>query len=438
MVGELTIQTHVAGRWRDALVLSITDIRHVGEARCTTAYLQPYLVDFIGDLDSLLEPAISVNLPVNWNLVETKGYPAFVYDLMPAGAARRSLEKRFGGEKPEGVDLDFFLLSRCTPSSIGHLRVKESFEHVDQTRREAFPRREVVDRTNDFLEYAYESGAALGGATGAQGEAPKLLMVEGVDGALYADAMLSDDLARRHWLVKFARNQVTERDKNILRAEFHYYRAVSHLGLNTVSTDGLVLEEAEKPSLWMPRFDRRVDQGAVERIPVESIYSVCANTVPGSRMNHEDVLGRLIGLWTSNNQIDELEELVFEYLQRDLLNRILGNSDNHGRNMAIFRYHGRFELAPIYDLAPMVLDPEGVTRVTKWRPEHMGSPDWRAVCNYFHAITDPAALFERLRAAAQRFRALPDLLVDLPAEVRQARTIPLNNLDTRLAEWGLR
>jgi len=29
-------------------------------------------------------------------------------------------------------------------------------------------------------------------------------------------------------------------------------------------------------------------------------------------------------------------------------------------------------------------------------------------------------------------------LVDLPAEVRQARTIPLNNLDTRLAEWGLR
>lgn len=182
MVGELTIQTHVAGCWRDALVLSITDIRHVGEARCTTAYLQPYLVDFIGDLDSLLEPAISVNLPVNWNLVETKGYPAFVYDLMPAGAARRSLEKRFGGEKPEGVDLDFFLLSRCTPSSIGHLRVKESFEHVDQTRREAFPRREVVDRTNDFLEYAYESGAALGGATGAQGEAPKLLMVEGVDG----------------------------------------------------------------------------------------------------------------------------------------------------------------------------------------------------------------------------------------------------------------
>lgn len=30
-----------------------------------------------------------------------------------------------------------------------------------------------------FLEYAYEQGAAIGGATGAGGEAPKLLMTQG-------------------------------------------------------------------------------------------------------------------------------------------------------------------------------------------------------------------------------------------------------------------
>jgi serine/threonine-protein kinase HipA len=33
---------------------------------------------------------------------------------------------------------------------------------------------------------------------------------------------------------------------------------------------------------------------------------------------------------------------------------------------------------------------------------------------------------------------LPDLLVNLPASVRNAQSIPLNNLDTRLKEWGLR
>ena len=438
MAEHLTIQTYVEGHWRDAVMLSVASVEQVKAARCSVSYDQRYLIEFIDKLETPFEPAISVNLALNWDQVDSKGFPPFVYDIIPAGAARKSLQKRFGGEKPDGMDMDFFLLGRCTPSPIGHLRVKESVEHIDQTRREAFARQEIVDRTNDFLEYAYESGAALGGATGAQGEAPKLIMVEGVDGALYADAMLSDALARRHWLVKFARNQATERDKNILRAEYHYYKAISELGLNTISTDELVLEEADKPSLWMPRFDRRITNGVVERIAVESIYSVCGNTEPGSRMNHEDVLARLIHLWRTNGQEAELEELVSEYLRRDLLNRILGNSDNHGRNTAIFRLQDRFELAPIYDLAPMVLDPEGITRVTKWKPEHMGSPDWRAICEFFQEFVSPDLLFERLRGDAESFRALPDLLVNLPEEVRHAQSIPLNNLDKRLAEWGLR
>ncbi|WP_338473829.1 HipA domain-containing protein [Pseudomonas sp. MS646] len=438
MVGQLTIQAYIKGHWHDAMVLSVSDAQKVDESRCAASYAQSYLVEFIDKFETLFEPAVSVNLPLSWNPVDSKGYPPFVYDIIPAGAARKSLQRRFGGERPVGMDMGFFLLSRCTPSPIGHLRVKESFEQIDQTRKEAFARKEVVERTSDFLEYAYESGAALGGATGAQGEAPKLIMVEGEDGDLYADAMLCDEHARRHWLVKFARNQGTERDKNILRTEYHYYKAISQLGLNTIATDGLVLEEADKPSLWMPRFDRRVADGEVERIPVESIYSVCGNTEPGSRMNHEDVLRRLVNLWRMNGQDAELEDLVFEYLRRDVLNRILGNSDNHGRNMAIFRYRGRFDLAPIYDLAPMVLDPEGVTRATKWESEHMGSPDWKTICGYFQDLVSTDVLFERLRGAAETFRALPDLLVDLPDEVRRAQSIPMNNLDKRLAEWGLR
>ena len=438
MSAQLTIQTCVGGQWHDAMALRVSDVQRIAETRCTVAYDQHYLIEFIADMETLFEPAISVNLPLGWDQQDSKGFPPFVYDIIPAGAARKSLQRRFGGERPEGMDPDFFLLGRCTPSAIGHLRVKESVEYIDQARREAFTRQDVVDRTNDFLEYAYEAGAALGGATGAQGEAPKLVMVEGEDGALHADAMLADKFARHHWLVKFARNQATERDKNILRAEYHYYQAIARLGLDTVPTDGLVLEEADKPSLWMPRFDRRVTEGVVQRIPVESIYSVCGNAEPGSRMSHEKVLGRLINLWRQNGQEAALEELVFEYLRRDLLNRILGNSDNHGRNTAIFRHQGTFELAPIYDLAPMVLDPEGITRVTKWAPEHLGNPDWKTICGYFPDLLPPDELFERLRAAAQLFRALPDLLVDLPEEVRQAQSIPMNNLDKRLAEWGLR
>ena len=146
---------------------------------------------------------------------------------------------------PAELDRDLFLLGRCTPSPIGNLRVKESVEALENTDEEAFARQEVVTRSNDFLEYAYEAGAALGGATGAQGEAPKLLLAEGPDDEFYADAMLSDSLVKAHWLVKFARNKVTENDKNILRAEYQYYKAVASLGMNTVSTDGLSLEETQ-------------------------------------------------------------------------------------------------------------------------------------------------------------------------------------------------
>lgn len=438
MSEHLTIQAFVEGRWHDALELTVENPAKVRNGSCSTAYAQGYILNFIERIESVFEPAVSVNLPVNWTGTRTTGYPAFIYDIIPAGAARRSLEKRFAGERPRGMDLDFFLLKRCTPAPVGHLRVKESFELIDRSRTVAFPRREVIERTSDFLEYAYELGAAIGGATGAQGEAPKLLMTEDQEGGLHADAVLPDPLVRRHWLVKFARNKVTERDKNILRAEYHYYRAIAELGLDTIPTEGLALEEAEKPSLWMPRFDRRVlPGGGVERIPVESIYSVCGNTEPGSRMRHEDVMQRLLALWLGNGQADDVEDLVFEYIRRDLLNRILGNSDNHGRNTSILRHEGRFTLAPIYDLAPMVLDPEGVTRVTKWENERLGAPNWSAVCAIFSEHIAPDHLFGRLKAAAQAFRALPGLLKDLPEEVRLAPSIPLNNLDARLREWGL-
>jgi len=112
------------------------------------------------------------------------------------------------------------------------------------------------------------------------------------------------------------------------------------------------------------------------------------------------------------------------------------------------QWHDAFELtvenparvrncSSIYDLAPMVLDPEGVTRVTKWESERLGVPDWSAVCATFSGYIEPEQLLGRLKTAAQEFRALPGLLKDMPEEVRLASSIPLNSLDARLKEWGL-
>ncbi|KTC42479.1 hypothetical protein AO265_21260 [Pseudomonas sp. ABAC61] len=83
-------------------------------------------------------------------------------------------------------------------------------------------------------------------------------------------------------------------------------------------------------------------------------------------MRHTEVLGILAELWRITGQESQLPELVADYLRRDLLNKILGNSDNHGRNIAIIRSEDAVQLAPIYDLAPMVMDEEGITRTLKW------------------------------------------------------------------------
>lgn len=253
--------------------------------------------------------------------------------------------------------------------------------------------------------------------------------------------MLNDEHAVCHWFVKFARNQALGNDQVILRAEFLYYKALQHLGIDTVATAELDLKEAEKPSLWMKRFDRRIGTSGVERLAVESVYSLAGVTEPGSRMDHVEVIQTLAGLWIKAGQKADIPDLIAEYLRRDLINKILGNSDNHGRNTAILRSDDRLRLAPIYDLAPMVMDAEGITRTTKWASpvERGGEVDWRAACELLNALVEPDEAFERLRQDARALLALPDLLVDsgLPDAVLDHPAIALKNLEQRMNGWGL-
>ncbi|WP_166221973.1 type II toxin-antitoxin system HipA family toxin [Pseudomonas atagonensis] len=448
---NLTLQIFTAGQWHDAMVLTFDEPEKGFESRCSFGYEASYLVDNIEAIGSPFSRAVSALYPLDWE-GRRSGTPAFVHDIAPAGAAKRFLLARLGKDRPENIAADLYLLGRSTPAPIGNMRVKESVELVDEREPIGFQRQDVVNRDNRFLEYAYELGAAIGGATGAGGEAPKLLLAENRAGLLYPDAVLRDEDVRQHWFVKFARNRGGLTDQDILRSEFHYYKALQALGIETVSAEGLALEEANKPSLWMQRFDRKVSHGDVQRFAVESVYSLAGVTTPGSAMNHMDVIRMLARLWRDAGQTSQIPALVADYLRRDLINKILGNSDNHGRNTAIIRQANTFRLAPIYDLAPMVMDDEGVTRTTKWprELEVAGDVDWRGVCRALADIADPddplAGLsdatdcFERLRADAQRLAALPDILSasGLPARTMNHPGIHLRNLEQRLKEWDLK
>ena len=438
---RLTLQLYSASEWLDAMTLIFPEPDKGFEGPCRFAYHSEFVAHHVEDVPTFFANAVSARVPVDWESKAQQKAPAFLLDIAPAGAAKRFLMARVGQDKPQGMSADLYLLGRSTPAPIGHLRIKESIAAMAERPAMGFQRQDVITRDNTFLEYAYEQGAAIGGATGAGGEAPKLLMTESRDGLLYPDAVLSDKDAVQHWFVKFARGRAGPTDQIILRSEFHYYKALQTLGIETVAAEGLALEEATKPSLWMQRFDRKVTTEGVERFAVESIYSLAGMTLPGSYMSHLDVIQMLARLWVQAGQADQVQALIADYLRRDLLNKILGNTDNHGRNTAIIRGVNSFRLAPIYDLAPMVMDDEGVTRTTKWPKELevAGEVKWRAVCDALGTISDPQALYEGLRADANHLRALPDILTasGLPDATMNHPGVALRHLEQRLSSWGL-
>lgn len=437
----LTLQVYADSVWQDAMTLSFAHPEQGFVGPCALAYEPSYVRDNLDAYQSLFTKAVSVRLPVDFDSFVLPCAPAFIHDIAPSGAAKRFLMAHIGQEKPDGVSDDMFLLARSTPAPVGNLRIKESMAFLDTSAPMGFARQDVVSRDQRFLEYAYEQGAAIGGATGAGGEAPKLLMTEGKDGLYYPDAALEDMQAKQHWFIKFARNQALNNDQEILRAEYLYYKALQMLEVETVATNGMALEEGAKPSLWMHRFDRKVTDRGVERLAVESIYSLAGVTQPGSRMDHGETLRLLVRLWKQAGQADKTHKLIADYLRRDLINKILGNSDNHGRNMAVIREPDRLRLAPIYDLAPMVVDAEGITRTTKWSTavERAGEVDWRSACDSLADLIEPQMAFEQLREDALRLLALPDLLSasGLPHVVMNHPAIALRHLEQKMKAWGL-
>jgi serine/threonine-protein kinase HipA len=151
------------------------------------------------------------------------------------------------------------LLTHACIAPIGHLRVKQAFDSRPQQNDMRFPIEQAIAMQYDFLEYANQQSAAIGGAIGAGGVAPKLLlMVENEH--VYIDAdFAGKPLAATPYLVKFARNNRSERDNNVLRAEGIYYRVLAELladtSLQTIDVEELRIEEHQgQVSLWLPRF----------------------------------------------------------------------------------------------------------------------------------------------------------------------------------------
>lgn len=378
-----------------------------------------YDVTYAGDNLYKTAAVVSCRYTVNFTEYAHSHWPAFMLDLLPSGAGRRHWLE--GLSLQDGLSAEYELLKHAASNPPGNLRIRESFEYRNKERlmnnggiltakakHEGFRKSDILERHENFIEYAYQMGAHVAGASDVQGEAPKFLLVQDHHGRWHAEGGIDDSEVAKHWIVKFPRGR-TERDRMILANEAPYLEVARACGLQV--GEALVFEE---DALFIPRFDREISHAGVERFAMESLCSLAGVAEYGQAVNHEILLEQLLKFVAINKQ----SAVLLEYMKRDALNVALGNKDNHSRNTAILRdAEGVVRLSPLFDFAPMYLDPEGIARVCRWQiqRERGGSPNWANIAAYYGNISNSENNFapflqNELSAFAGVIEKLPDIM----------------------------
>ncbi len=402
-----TIQLHADGTWHDVASVSLFgDVREGWRARSYTGYDVAWAFEHANARDA---HALSCQFPVGLEPRQLPHWPVFLIDMLPQGFGRRELLRRLGLPETSEEPSDWPLLLSGAGNSIGNLRVKEATRWLEQHEgpRHGFTDEEVAERADEFAEYLAAHGLFLAGSSGVQGEWPKLLLTRADDGLLYLDHSLPDERAREHFIVKFGRGR-DERLAQILRHEAVYMDLARRLGLRVHAP--LTLRQR---ALFIPRFDRRIHQGGVERLGQESIASLTGKVGFEFVPSNDEVCRQLV-LRCTDPQAE-----VLEYLRRDVANLALGNKDNHARNTALQRdFQGRIALTPLYDFAPMYLHPDGIARRIRWEDNDGTKIDWSRVLD---AVCDQGSGGSKRRgldreALAAGLCAMAPILADIARE----------------------
>ena len=312
---------------------------------------------------------VSLVLDCSFEFFRFEEWPAFILDLIPSGNGKRFLLEKYGRGG------DDFLLQVGAWNPIGNLRVtgeltKSFIQNISQQEHVSFTEEDIIQKSDRFLHYAKTCGVQIDGATDVQGDAPKFLVIKGFDDRFYVDSGLVDkDLIKQHYIVKFPRGRLSA-DFELLKNEAAYLEVACALDLNV--GEAIVYKDG---ALFIPRFDREIIDGKLYCHGVESLYSLAGITERG-QISDNFLFCELIARYSSRGALD-----VLEFLKRDVLNVLLGNPDNHGRNSAMLKKNGEVRLSPLYDFAPMFHDPNDIfMRRSMWFAyEEGGRPDWAGV-----------------------------------------------------------
>ena len=162
--------------------------------------------------------------------------------------------------------------------------------------------------------------------------------------------LLDEGAASRHVLVKFSppiATAVGQRWSDLLVTECIAHQVLAAAGIGAARSH--IYQFADRTYLEVDRFDRAGVEG---RLGVSSLYAI-DSSLYGKLDNWTDSASRL----ARDRRIDaatlESVRLVSTF------GSLIANTDRHFGNLAFFdHYDGRFRLAPVYDMLPMLYAPE--------------------------------------------------------------------------------
>lgn len=394
-------------QWIEAAQISFSDVVQQG--------FRSNLCVFEYDLDHAFgeaPPPVSLGFPVDAMRHRMQSWPAFLYDLVPQGNGRRFLLGRLQLPDTQSSDLPLLLAGAFNP--IGRLRIKEAVQYFEQhVERHAlvtdgFELDEIIARGPGFHETMMVHGMLAAGGTGIQGVAPKYLLTEATNGRWYPDAALPDAQARHHYIVKLPRG-TTAADSKVLRNEARYLEVARRMGIRVGERLQL-----HGDMLFIPRFDRVVQDGKVVRLHQESLASIAGLVGFGVQANQFHLLAAICSVVDS--PIDE----TIEFIKRDVLNLAMRNTDNHSRNTAVQTIDGKTHLTPLFDFAPMYLDPEGIVRAARWyHPDtQVELRQWAEILPLLGLPADRhQQLVEALVIFGEQLQTLPDCMREFGIDV---------------------
>ncbi len=403
---EVTLQLHFNGQWYTAACYRRDRF---------LAYDIDYAAEFMHD--NMPMARVGLNFDINFEEYSRNEWPAFLFDLIPAGAARDAWLAKHNVLETGDRETDWTLLCFAANCPPGNLRIASAVEHTPIIKHPGFSRDEIVERNIDFIEYAAANGAMVAGASSVQGQAPKFLLVQDLKGRWHAEGALPEEIIQNHWIVKFPRGRTGE-DRMVLRNEAPYYEVAREFGLKV----GPALHYGDN-ALFIERFDRTIVNAKVLRFGLESATSICKWSGYGPGITNNQICEAMKKL------LDNPKPAVLEFLRRDILNLALGNVDNHGRNTAILKTPWETTISPLFDFAPMFLDPEGIPRAARWEQETpMKLPDWGKVAESLsYSGLEANEVRNHLKLDISRVKSLPDVMqrcgVELDIINRLARRI---------------